>query len=165
MGTYRVDLAPSIMHVGVRSVRGGHITHAAWEVPSALERRSFGGTLGPLGDAGLACSCRPNVAWYGEGLSSAWVWPISRLTPPLSSASVGMSMASPMSSPDLLTAEPPPSSIGVDIRPVDALDNVQTLLKESKDLLSLAPVPGLSAAVGVLLAILDQVKVRRDTHL
>lgn len=42
---------------------------------------------------------------------------------------------------------------------IDVLDNAQAALKESKDLLNLAPVSGLSTAVGVLLAIIDQVKV------
>lgn len=41
----------------------------------------------------------------------------------------------------------------------DTLDNAYIVLKESKELLGLAPVPGLSPAISVLLAILDQVKV------
>ncbi|TFK82848.1 hypothetical protein K466DRAFT_603345 [Polyporus arcularius HHB13444] len=44
----------------------------------------------------------------------------------------------------------------------DVLDNVQMALKESEDLLSLAPVPGLAAAVVFLAAILERVKKMRS---
>ena len=44
-------------------------------------------------------------------------------------------------------------------RAMDVLDNVYTVLDTSKGLLDLAPVPGLSAAADVVLAIIDQVKV------
>ncbi|RPD52670.1 hypothetical protein L227DRAFT_441185 [Lentinus tigrinus ALCF2SS1-6] len=43
----------------------------------------------------------------------------------------------------------------------DVLDNVSTALKETKDLLDLAPVPGLSTAADALLGILEQVKKMR----
>ena len=43
---------------------------------------------------------------------------------------------------------------------MDILDNVYTILDKTKGLLDLAPVPGLSAAADVVLAIIDQVKVR-----
>ncbi|KAI0699634.1 hypothetical protein C8T65DRAFT_742450 [Cerioporus squamosus] len=55
------------------------------------------------------------------------------------------------------TAPPVLSSARKDVL-ADVLDNVQMALDKSRDFLSLAPVPGLPAAVGVLLAILDQVK-------
>ena len=42
----------------------------------------------------------------------------------------------------------------------DVLDNVHTALDKTKDLLDLAPVPGLSAAADVVLALIEQVKVR-----
>ena len=42
----------------------------------------------------------------------------------------------------------------------DVLDNAHIVLDKSKGLLDLAPVPGLSAAAGVALAIIDQVKAR-----
>ena len=42
----------------------------------------------------------------------------------------------------------------------DVLDNVYTALDKTKDLLDLAPVPGLSAAADVVLALIEQVKVR-----
>ena len=42
---------------------------------------------------------------------------------------------------------------------MDVLDNAYTVLDKSKGLLDLAPVPGLSAAADVVLAIIDQVKV------
>ena len=42
----------------------------------------------------------------------------------------------------------------------DVLDNAYTVLDKTKGLLDLAPVPGLSAAADVVLAIIDQVKVR-----
>ena len=45
----------------------------------------------------------------------------------------------------------------------DVLDNVHTALDKTKDLLGLAPVPGLSAAANVVLAIIDQVKVHIRT--
>ena len=41
----------------------------------------------------------------------------------------------------------------------DVLDNVYTALDKTKDLLDLAPVPGLSAAADVVLALIEQVKV------
>ena len=43
---------------------------------------------------------------------------------------------------------------------MDVLDNAYTVLAKSKGLLDLAHVPGLSAAADVVLAIIDQVKVR-----
>ena len=45
----------------------------------------------------------------------------------------------------------------------DVLNNVYTAVDKSKGLIDMAPVPGLSAAADVLLAILDQVKVRSST--
>ena len=42
----------------------------------------------------------------------------------------------------------------------DILDNVHTALDKTKGLLDLAPVPGLSAAADVVLALIEQVKVR-----
>ena len=48
-------------------------------------------------------------------------------------------------------------------RAIDVLDNVYTVLDKSKGLLDLAPVPGLSAAADVVLAIIDQVKVHIRT--
>ena len=42
---------------------------------------------------------------------------------------------------------------------MDILDNAYTVLDKSKGFLDLAPVPGLSAAADVVLAIIDQVKV------
>ena len=42
---------------------------------------------------------------------------------------------------------------------MDVLDNVYTVVDKTKGLLDLAPVPGLSAAADVVLAIIDQVKV------
>ena len=41
----------------------------------------------------------------------------------------------------------------------DVLDNVHTALDKTKDLLDLAPVPGLSSAADVVLALIEQVKV------
>ena len=46
---------------------------------------------------------------------------------------------------------------------MDVLDNVYTVLDKSKGLLDLAPVPGLSAAADVVLAIIEQVKVHIRT--
>ena len=46
---------------------------------------------------------------------------------------------------------------------MDILDNVYTVLDKTKGLLDLASVPGLSAATDVVLAIIDQVKVRTCT--
>ena len=46
---------------------------------------------------------------------------------------------------------------------MDALDNAYTVLDKSKGLLDLAPVPGLSAAADVVLAIIEQVKVHIRT--
>ena len=43
---------------------------------------------------------------------------------------------------------------------MDILDNVYTLLDKTKGLLEIASVPGLSAAADIVLAIIDQVKVR-----
>ena len=43
------------------------------------------------------------------------------------------------------------------------LDNAYTVLDKSKGLLDLAPVPGLSAAADVVLAIIEQVKVHIRT--
>ena len=43
---------------------------------------------------------------------------------------------------------------------MDVLDNAYTVLDKSKGLLDLAPVPGLSAAADVVLALIEQVKVR-----
>ena len=42
---------------------------------------------------------------------------------------------------------------------MEVLDNVYLVLDKSKGFLDLAPVPGLSAAADVVLAIIDQVKV------
>lgn len=41
----------------------------------------------------------------------------------------------------------------------DIVNNTKTALETSKDFLELAPVPGLSAAVGTVLTILEQVQV------
>ena len=46
---------------------------------------------------------------------------------------------------------------------LDALDNAYTALDKSKGSLDLSPVPGLLAAAGVVLAIIDQVKVHIST--
>ena len=46
---------------------------------------------------------------------------------------------------------------------MDVLDNVYTVLDKTKGLLDLASVPGLSAAADVVLAIINQVKVRTCT--
>ena len=46
---------------------------------------------------------------------------------------------------------------------MDVLDNAYTVLDKSKGLLDLAPVPGLSAAADVVLAIIEQVKVHIRT--
>ena len=45
----------------------------------------------------------------------------------------------------------------------DVLDNAHIVLDKSKGILDLAPVPGLSAAADVVLAIIDQVKVHIRT--
>ena len=46
---------------------------------------------------------------------------------------------------------------------MDILDNVYTVLDKTKSLLEIASVPGLSVAADVVLAIIDQVKVRTCT--
>ena len=46
---------------------------------------------------------------------------------------------------------------------MDVLDNVYTVLDKTKGLLEIASVPGLSAAADVVLAIINQVKVRTCT--
>ena len=43
---------------------------------------------------------------------------------------------------------------------MDILDNVYTVLDKTKGLLEIASVPGLSAAADVVLALIEQVKVR-----
>ena len=43
---------------------------------------------------------------------------------------------------------------------MDVLDNVYTVVDKTKGLLDLAPVPGLSSAADVVLALIEQVKVR-----
>ncbi|TFK82851.1 hypothetical protein K466DRAFT_590224 [Polyporus arcularius HHB13444] len=56
-------------------------------------------------------------------------------------------------------AAKPIRKLAKDARTVtDALNNLQTVLDKSRDLLSFAPVPGLSAALSVLLAIGEQIK-------
>ena len=46
----------------------------------------------------------------------------------------------------------------------DVLNNVQSALDKSRGLLDLAPIPGLSSTIDILLDILDHVKVRLRTH-
>ena len=43
---------------------------------------------------------------------------------------------------------------------MEVLDNVYLVLDKSKGFLDLAPVPGLSSAADVVLALIEQVKVR-----
>lgn len=47
----------------------------------------------------------------------------------------------------------------------DVLDNASKALETTKDLMGLAPIPGLTNAVTVLTGILEQVKVRYPTQI